>query len=152
MIYPEARLFEIVQNNDNQTHTISNLVEQMWLCIYPRLTIIPYYHGNTFLGHAFKNDLSENEYWIKANCATMKNPQKKENIIKNSSSRSETLTYIWHIRKLPRRGWPLGKYTRSYVFWGTKHITYYVARHIMPAGFRKWHDIKYPIHSWLERY
>ena len=75
MIDPETGWFEIVQYNDKQASTIENLVEQTRLCKYPRLTIITYYRGNEFLGHAFKNDLIETECGIKSKCATTENPQ-----------------------------------------------------------------------------
>ena len=74
MIYPSTRWFEIVQYN-NQADTISNLVEQTWLCRYPCPTIITYDHVNEFLGHTFKNDLIKNEYGIKSKCVTTANPQ-----------------------------------------------------------------------------
>ena len=50
-------------------------MEQTWLCRYPRPTIFTYNRGNEFLGHAFKNDLIEREYGIKAKCATTANPK-----------------------------------------------------------------------------
>ena len=40
----------------------------MWLCRYPRPTIIMYDHGKESLGHALINDLIDNEYRIKAKC------------------------------------------------------------------------------------
>ena len=67
--------FEIIQYNGKHYAKIANLVEQTWLCIYPRPTIITYDWGNEFLVHAFKNDLIEKEYGIKAMCATTENPQ-----------------------------------------------------------------------------
>ena len=54
IIDPVTGLFEIVQFNDKQASIISNLVEQAWLCLYPRPTIISYDRGNEFLGHLFK--------------------------------------------------------------------------------------------------
>ena len=59
MIDLETRWLEIVCYNDKQADTIENLVEKTWLCRYPRPTIITYYRGNEFLGHAFKNYLIE---------------------------------------------------------------------------------------------
>ena len=59
MIDPETGWFEIVQYNEKQAATISNLVEQKQLCRYPFPTIIMYDQVNEFLGHAFKNDLTE---------------------------------------------------------------------------------------------
>ena len=61
--------------DDKQTATITNLVEQTWLCRCPRPKITKYDRGNEFLGHTFKNDLVENEYGIKAKSATTANPQ-----------------------------------------------------------------------------
>ena len=75
MIYPTTGWFEILLYNDKQADTIANLVYQTWLCRYPRPTIITYDQRNKLLGHVFKNDLIENEYGIKAKCATMSNPQ-----------------------------------------------------------------------------
>ena len=63
----------MVHYNYKQADTIENLVEKTWLCRYPRPTIITYDCGNKFLGHAFKNDVTENEYRIKAKCATTAN-------------------------------------------------------------------------------
>ena len=54
---------------------MANLVDQTWLCKYPRPTIIVYDCRNEFLSHAFKNYLIKNEYGIKSKCATMANPQ-----------------------------------------------------------------------------
>ena len=69
------RWFEIVQYNNKQAAAISNLLGKTWLCRYPHLTIITHDRGNEFLGHAFKNDLIETEYRIKAKCETTANPQ-----------------------------------------------------------------------------
>ena len=57
MVYLVAGWFKIVWYNYKQADTIDNLVEQIWLCRYPRSTIIMYNCGNELLGHAFKNDL-----------------------------------------------------------------------------------------------
>ena len=75
MIDPETGWFEIIKYNDKHADTIENLVQKMWLYRYPRLTIITYDRGNEFFGHAFKNDLIQNEYWIKAKFATKANHQ-----------------------------------------------------------------------------
>ena len=77
MIDLATRWSLIVRYNEKQADTIANMVEQTQLCIYPRPTIITYDRGNKFLGHAFKNDLIEIEYVIKANCTTTENPQAK---------------------------------------------------------------------------
>ena len=55
MIEQETRWFEIIQYKDKKSATITNLVEQMWLCRYPRPTIITYDRWNEFLGNALKN-------------------------------------------------------------------------------------------------
>ena len=75
MIDPATGWFEIVQYSDKTAANIANLVEQTWLSRYPRPTIITYDKGNEFLGHAFKNELIQKEYGIKAKCATTANPQ-----------------------------------------------------------------------------
>ena len=67
--------FEIVQYNNIQESTKSYLVEQSWLCIYPRLTILMYNHGKEFLNNAIEENIIENEYCIKFKCATTENPQ-----------------------------------------------------------------------------
>ena len=54
MIDPETGWSKITKYNNKQTDTITNLLYQMWLCRYPRRTIITYYCGNEFLGHEFK--------------------------------------------------------------------------------------------------
>ena len=46
MIDPETGWFEIVCYNGKQAATIENLVEKIWLCRYPRATIITYDRGN----------------------------------------------------------------------------------------------------------
>ena len=68
MIGLSTGCFEILQYNDKQASTITNLVEQTWLCKYPCPTIITYDWGNEFLGHTFKNDIKK-IYGIKAKCA-----------------------------------------------------------------------------------
>ena len=75
MIDPATGWFEIVRYNDKQADTIANILEKTWLCRYPHRTIITYDRGNEFLGHAFKNDVIEREYGIKAKCETKENPQ-----------------------------------------------------------------------------
>ena len=61
---------EILQYKDKQAATIENVVEQTWLCRYPRPKIITYDRVNKFMGHAFKNNLIETEYVVKSKCAT----------------------------------------------------------------------------------
>ena len=46
MIDPETGWFEIVCYNGKQAATIENLVEKIWLCRYPRATIITHDRGN----------------------------------------------------------------------------------------------------------
>ena len=75
MLGLETGWFEIVQYNDKQAATIENLIEQKWLFRYPPPTIIMYYRGNEFLGHAFNNNLIKTEYGIKTKCKTTENTQ-----------------------------------------------------------------------------
>ena len=60
MIDPATGWFEIVQYNDKQSATISNLLEHACLYRYARPTIITYDHGNYFLGHTLKNYIVKN--------------------------------------------------------------------------------------------
>ena len=75
MIDPVTGWFEIVQYNDKQAATIENLVDQTWLCRYPRLKIIIYVRVNELLGRVFKNYLIEKECGIKAKFDNTENPQ-----------------------------------------------------------------------------
>ena len=75
IIHPETGWFEIVQYNDKQADTISNLVDQTWLCIYPSPMIITYERGNKFLVHSFNINIIEYIYGIKSKCATTANHQ-----------------------------------------------------------------------------
>ena len=54
MIDSVNRRFEILQYNDKLSDTIDNLIDQVLLCIYPRLKIITYYCGDSLIGHTFK--------------------------------------------------------------------------------------------------
>ena len=47
----------------------------MWLCKYPRPTMIVYDRRNEFFCYALKNDLIKNEYGIKSKCETTENTQ-----------------------------------------------------------------------------
>ena len=67
------------------------LVERTWLCRYPHPTIIMHDCGNECLGHAFKNDIIENEKGIKSKCATTDITQEFQ-YKKNPQSRSEPHT------------------------------------------------------------
>ena len=75
MIGPATGWIKIVQYNDKQSDTISNLVEQAWLCKYPMNKIITYNRGNELLILAFKNDLIKKGNMIKANFSTAKHPR-----------------------------------------------------------------------------
>ena len=75
MIYLSTGRFEIMQYKEKHVDTIENLVEQAWLCRYPRYTIIMNNLGNEFPGHSFEKNLIKNEYKIKPKCATTDNPQ-----------------------------------------------------------------------------
>ena len=59
MIDPSNGWIEILKYNGKHAATLENLVEQTWLCRYPRLPIITCNRGNELLGHVFKNDLIE---------------------------------------------------------------------------------------------
>ena len=74
-IDPEIGWIEIVQYNNKQAATIANLVDQTWLFVYPLPKIVTYEQVNEFLGNAFKKDIIETEYVVKAKCATTENPQ-----------------------------------------------------------------------------
>ena len=52
--------FGMLKYNDKHAANIDNIVDQYWLCRYPRSTIITYNHGNEFLGHVFKKHLIKN--------------------------------------------------------------------------------------------
>ena len=60
MIDTETGWFERIQYNNKQSDTRANLLEQTWLCRYPKPTIITYNRGNEFLGHESKIDPIEN--------------------------------------------------------------------------------------------
>ena len=53
MLDSETEWFEIVQYNDKHESTISILVEQAWLCRYPRPKIIMCNSRNELLSHMF---------------------------------------------------------------------------------------------------
>ena len=61
MIDPATKWFTIIEYNDKQAATIANLVEKIWLCRYPRPTIIMYDHVNELLGRVFINNLIKND-------------------------------------------------------------------------------------------
>ena len=64
---------KISQYNDKQESTISNLVDNAWICRYTRPTISMFDYGNYFLGHAFKKYFIKKQYGINPKCATMEN-------------------------------------------------------------------------------
>ena len=80
---PATGLLEIVQYNGKKAATVSNLVQQIWLCRYTRPTIITYNSRNEFLGNSFKNNLIKKKYGIKAKCVTTENPQAGSILEKN---------------------------------------------------------------------
>ena len=59
MIDPVTGLFEIMQYNDNKSMKIANLVETMWMDMYPWLVNIKYDQGEGLIGHDFINTLIE---------------------------------------------------------------------------------------------
>ena len=91
MIETATRWFEIVHYNDIQSDTIANLVDEEWLCIYKRPAIFTY-HGNEFLGHAFKNNFIQEEYVINTKFAITSNPQKT--YLKNSTTHIKPYTHL----------------------------------------------------------
>ena len=56
--------FEIIQYKDKQEATIANIVEQTWLCRYPRPAISTYDRGNKLLCRAFNKYSVKNKYII----------------------------------------------------------------------------------------
>ena len=74
MIDPATGWFEIHEYDDKSSMTISNIVEQQWLCRYPWPTQVPFDRGSEFTGKAFK-DMLTNEYGIKRKPITVRNPQ-----------------------------------------------------------------------------
>ena len=47
----------------------------MWLCRFPKTTIIMYDQGNVLLSHKFENYLNKNEYGINEKFETTNNTQ-----------------------------------------------------------------------------
>ena len=58
---PVTGWFEIAQYEDKRAIYIVNLVETMWLSIYPRPIEILYYQGKEFIGHESIKYLIETE-------------------------------------------------------------------------------------------
>ena len=75
MIDPATGWFEIAEYDDKHSITIANIVEQQWLCRYPRPDICTIDRGSEFIGDDFKNQLMEKEYGIDVKKATTANPQ-----------------------------------------------------------------------------
>ena len=73
MIDPVTGWSKIVQYNYKHVDTIANLLEQEWICIYPRPTKIKYDCRNEFLGHTFKIHLVQKDYKINPKCAAVVN-------------------------------------------------------------------------------
>ena len=68
----------MVWNNTIQKYKVihnKKLVDQTGLYKYSSPAIITYGCGNEFIGHALKNNLTKNEYRIKAKCETTENAQ-----------------------------------------------------------------------------
>jgi transposase InsO family protein len=74
MIDPATGWFEIVAYDDKRAITVANMLEQTWLCRYPRPSLITYDRGSEFIGTGFRTTV-KNEYGIKAKPITVRNPQ-----------------------------------------------------------------------------
>ena len=59
MIEPVTGQFEITKYDDKIVISIANLVETMWLTIYPRPMETTYNQGSEFIGHELKKSLIE---------------------------------------------------------------------------------------------
>ena len=62
MIDPVIGWFEIAQYNNNRVISITNLVETIWMSIYPILMKITYDQGSEFIGHQFIKFLIKMDY------------------------------------------------------------------------------------------
>ena len=56
MVDPTTRWFKIIKYRDKSESTIENIVDQTWLCRYPRPTIFTSDIRNEFLGLALKTN------------------------------------------------------------------------------------------------
>jgi transposase InsO family protein len=73
MIDPATGWFELQQTPNLQADTVSNIVEQEWLCRYPWPTQMTYDRHGSFVGAEFQAML--NDYGIKRRPITVRNPQ-----------------------------------------------------------------------------
>jgi Integrase zinc binding domain len=72
MFDPTTSWIEVVKIPNKRAITCANLVENTWLCRYPRPTQCIFDSGSEFLGAEFANTL--NAYGIKLVPTTIKNP------------------------------------------------------------------------------
>ena len=105
MIEPATGCFEIIRYKDKHADIISNLVEQTWLCRYPRpTTIILYDQRKEMLGHKLTNSLIKNKYGIKYKCENMANHQANY-ILERIHQVIVNLVHTFNLNKyLPRLG------------------------------------------------
>jgi transposase InsO family protein len=73
MIDPATGWFELQQTPNLRADTVSNIVEQEWLCRYPWPTQMTYDRHGSFVGAEFQAML--NDYGIKRKPITVRNPQ-----------------------------------------------------------------------------
>jgi len=73
MIDPATGWFEIQQTPNVRSDTVSNIVEQEWLCRYPWPTQMTYDRHGSFVGTEFQAMLDD--YGIKRKPITVRNPQ-----------------------------------------------------------------------------
>jgi len=73
MIDPATGWFELQQTPNLRSDTVSNIVEQEWLCRYPWPTQITYDRHGSFVGTEFQDMLDD--YGIKRKPITVRNPQ-----------------------------------------------------------------------------
>jgi len=72
MFDPATSWFEVVEIPNKKSITCANLLENTWLCRYPRPTKCIFDNGSEFLGAEFANTLTN--YGIKCVPTTIKNP------------------------------------------------------------------------------
>jgi hypothetical protein len=72
MLDPATSWFEVVEIPNKRAVTYANLVENTWLCCYPRPLQCIFDNGSEFLGAEFANTLDT--YGIKCVPTTIKNP------------------------------------------------------------------------------
>jgi len=73
MIDPATGWFELQQTPNLRSDTVSNIVEQEWLCRYPWPTQMTYDRHGSFVGTEFQGMLDD--YGIKRKPITVRNPQ-----------------------------------------------------------------------------